>query len=601
MRIPPVQEIIHWLEVGAGARQLRILVSCLLILAVTGWYDLSQLRNLSAPEAMEAAQLARNLARGEGFTTQVVRPLTLQMVEDTLGVEARLGRRPHPDLVNPPLYPLLLAGWMKLVPFDYEIEGYFWRYAPDVWITVFNQLLFLGLAWRLWRLTRRLLNAEAAWVLVAVLVASEYLWRFSTSGLPTMLAMVLFVALLDTLSRLESRDREGHHRWRHFLPGAALAGLFLGLLVLTRYGLLALVAPVALFYLFFLGRRALPLLGVTLAVAAVVVTPWLLRNYQLSGTLFGVRGYALYQETLRFPQGRLERTFRPDLETVGLFDLARKAGEGLRQVAGDDLLRLGGSWVGAFFLVGLLAQYGQPGLNRMRVFLLLCLPALGLTQVLGRTHLSVLNPGFTAENLLAVLTPGVCLVGVACFFWLVSRLELPYPEFRHVLSTLLVLGVALPLAVRVLPPRVVPIVYPPYYPPYLREAAQFLKPTELLMTDAPWATAWYGDRLSVWTTMDASASFYEVNDRHKAISALLLTPLTTDAQFRRHILQSRDHDWARLVVEVLFRTNVPPGFPVRQAWKRGTPDHLFLADRARWLDRPAARDESRPAVPAAEE
>lgn len=592
MRIPPVQEIIHWLEVGSGARQLRILVGCLLIVAVTAWYDLYQVRNFNAPEAMEAAQLARNLARGEGFTTQVVRPLTIQLVEDRLGVEARLGRQPHPDLVNPPLYPLVLAAWMKLVPFNYEIEGYFWRYSPEVWITLFNQLMYLVLCWQVWRLARRLLDTEVAWVLVAVLIASEYLWRFSASGLPTMLAMVLFVALLETLSRLESRHRQGHHRLRHFLPGAALAGLFLGLLVLTRYGLLVLVGPVALFYFFFLGRRAWPALGVTTAVAAAVVTPWLVRNYQLSGTLFGVRSYALYQETLRFPQGRLERTFRPELETVGLLDLTRKASEGLRQIAGDDLLRLGGSWVGAFFLVGLLAQYGNAGLNRMRVFLVLCLPALALTQALGRTHLSVLNPGFTAENLLAVLTPGVCLVGVAFFFWLVRRLELPYPEFRHVLSTLLVLGTALPLAVRVLPPRVIPITYPPYYPPYLREAAQFLKPTELLMSDAPWATAWYGERLSVWTPMDAQASFYEINDRHKAVSALLLTPLTTDAQFRRHILQSRDHDWSRLVLEVLFRNNVPPGFPVRHAWKRGTPDHLFMADRARWLERPAEHDES---------
>lgn len=597
MRIPPVQEIIHWLEVGEGARWLRRGVSVLFILTLLVWYNLSQIRNFNAPEAMEAAQLARNLARGEGFSTLVVRPLTLQMVEDTVGVEARLGRRPHPDLVNPPLYPALLAGWMKLLPFRFEIEGPFWHYQPERLITLFNQLLFLGLAFWVWRLTRRLLHAEAATVLVAVLLVSDYLWRFSASGLPTLLTMLGFVGLLDALSRLERHQREGSSRRRHLLLPAAAAGLALGLLGLTRYGLLVLIVPVALFYLFFLERRALAAFLVTLAVAAAVVAPWLVRNSQLSGTLFGVRSYALYQETLRFPQGRLERLFRPDLEIVQTADLIRKASEGLRQVASDDLLRLGGSWVGAFFLVGLLGQFGRPELNRMRVFLLLCLPTLGLTQALGRTHLSVMSPVFTTENLLATLTPGICLVGVAFFFWLVARLELPYAEFRHVLSTLLVLGAAVPLALRVLPPRVVPITYPPYYPPYLQETAHFLKPSELMMTDLPWATAWYGDRLSVWTTMDAQKSFFEVNDRHKSVSALLLSPLTTDAQFRRQILQSRDHDWARLVLEVLFRTNVPPGFPVRHAWRRGTPDYLFLADRPRWLERPTGREETSPAVP----
>lgn len=600
MRLPPVQEFIHWLEVGQGARVLRLIVGVLCVLAVTIWYDLYQTRNFSAPEAMEAAQLARNLARGEGFTTRVVRPLTIQLVEVTQGVNARLGRQPHPDLFNPPLYPLLLAGWMKLMPFNDDIEGFFWRHQPEVLITAFNQLLFLLLAWLAWRLARRLLNGEAAVVLVAVLCASEFLWRFSASGLPTMLLLVLFVALLDVLLRLEEAQREGRHRLRGFLPWAAAAGLLLGLLTLTRYGLLVLLLPVALFYVLFLGRRVLPVLAVTLLMTAVVVTPWLVRNHQLSGTLFGVRGYALYEETLRFPEGRLERSLRPELETVGTLDLIRKAGEGLRQLAGDDLLRLGGSWVGAFFLVGLLGQYGKPGLNRLRVFLFLCLPALALTQALGRTHLSVMSPGFTTENLLAVLTPGVCLVGVAFFFWMIERLELPFPEFRHVLSTVLVLGTAVPLFVRMLPPRTVPVVYPPYYPPYLQEAVRYLEPSELLMTDMPWATAWYGDRTSVWTPMDAQQSFYEIHDQHKALSALLLTPLTTDAQFRRQILQSRNYEWSRLVLEVMFRTNVPAGFPLTHVWRRGTPDHLFLADRPRWLTKGAGKEEQTPWPPAGE-
>ncbi|MCZ7640857.1 MAG: hypothetical protein M5U12_35255 [Verrucomicrobia bacterium] len=58
--------------------------------------------------------------------------------------------------------------------------------------------------------------------------------------------------------------------------------------------------------------------------------------------------------------------------------------------------------------------------------------------------------------------------------------------------------------------------------------------------------------------------------------------------FRRDILQGRSHDWARLTVEVLLRTNVPTGFPLRYAWSPGIPDHLFLADlllaeREGWL------------------
>lgn len=584
MRIPPIQEIIHWLEVGQGARALRITVGLLTLLAVLGWYDTYQVRNFSSPEAMELSQLARNIARGEGYTTRVIRPLSIQMVDDHLGVESRLSRAPHPDIVNPPLYPVLLAGWLRIAPVDYDISEGFWRYQPEKWITAFNQALFLLAVWLAYRLGRRLLGGEGGVVVALALLASEVLWRLSAAGLPTMLLLVLFVLLLDALSRLETAAREERHPGRSLLVWSGVAGLLIGGLALTRYALLALLVPVVVYQFLFLGRRAGGAVLLTCLLSSLVVAPWLVRNHAVSGTLFGVRSHAAYMDTLRFPEDRVERTLQPDLDIVQNTDLLRKAGEGLRQMASTDVLLLGGTWVGAFFLAGLLAQYGNPAVNRLRVFLFLSLAVLVVVQSVGRTYQSVRSPGLTSENLLLVLTPGVCLVGVAFFRWMVSRMQLPFPEFRHVLSTVLVLGAAVPLFIRVLPPRTIPVVYPPYYPPHLREAAQFLNPSELLMSDVPWATAWYGDRTSVWTTMDSRESFYAIHDQHQAVSGLMLSPLTTDAQFRRQILQSRDHEWSRIAVEVLLRTNLPPGFPLKQAWRRGTPDHLFLADRARWLE-----------------
>ncbi len=582
MRIPPIQEIIHWLEIGQGARVLRNLVGLLCLLTLTFWYDFYQFRNFSAPEAMEAAQLARNLSRGEGFTTQVVRPLAIQLVEDAEGVDARLGRKPPPDLFNPPAYPLLLAGWMKLLPFRYDIGDHFWQYQPELLIAILNQLLLFFSAWLLYRLTKRLIGGDIGVLVAVVLLTSQLLWQFSVSGLSTILLIALVTGLMWVLVLLEEAARSGTRRRWWFVRWGALAGLLLGLAGLTRYAALVLIVPVTLFALLFLGRRTAVVLAMTWVTCAVVVTPWLVRNYHVSGTLFGIPGYAIYQDTTRFPDTRLERSTQPDLAVVQNQDFIRKVGEGLRQVLSDDLLRLGGSWVGAFFLVGLLGQYRNPALNRLRVFLLLSLAALGLAQSLGRTHLSTDSPHINTENLLVLLTPGVFLLGAAFYAWLLDRFDLPFPEFRHVLSTLVAIGAAAPLLAGFLPPRSIPIVYPPYYPPYLQEASQFLKPNELLMSDMPWATAWYGDRRSVWTPLDYGKSFFAINDDQQVVSAVLLSPLSTDAQFRRQILQDRDYDWSRLAVEVFVRTNVPTGFPLTQAWSRGTPDHLFLTDRARW-------------------
>lgn len=589
MRIRPAQELVHWLEVGRGAGAIRLLVAALVLLALTWWYDLSQARNFAAPEAMEAAQLARNLARGEGFTTQVVRPLTLQWVQDRQGVEAGLGRRPHPDLFNPPFYPLVLAGWMRLLPFQYPIGERFWRYQPELLITILNQLLFFASVALAARLAGRLMGREAGWLLALLLLASELLWRFSASGLSTMLALLLTVGLLDVLVRLEAAVREDARRgagW--FLGWGAGAGLLLGLLGLTRYSGLVLVLPVTAFIVLYLGRRALPVLLITWVVGAAVMVPWLMRNERVSGTWFGVPGQALYAETARFPGDRLERSFQPDLSLVETSDVIQKGVEGLRDLLRDDLLRLGGGWFGAFVLVGLLGQYREPAVRRLRLFVLLSLAALAVAQTLGRTHLSATTPTVNTENLLVLLTPGLFLLGVAFYRGLLERFELPFPEFRHFLSAILVAGMAAPLLLGVFGRSPGPVVYPPYYPPHLQQPVSLLKSSEVLMSDMPWATAWYGDRTSVWTTLDAQDAFYQVNDEHHHLTALLLSPLTMDAPFRRDILQGRSHDWARLAVEVLLRTNVPTGFPLRYAWSPGIPDHLFLADlllaeREGWL------------------
>src|SRR5215831_15070695 len=112
-----VQSLIHKLEEAGGVRYLRLILALAAIVAVVAIYDINCYRNFSTPEAMDAAQLARNLARGSGYTTEFIRPLSIYLLEKKHGVKegaplpdnstdpGRL-REAHPDLANPPVYPL---------------------------------------------------------------------------------------------------------------------------------------------------------------------------------------------------------------------------------------------------------------------------------------------------------------------------------------------------------------------------------------------------------------------------------------------------------------------------------------------------------------
>ena len=143
---PHLQEFIHRFEVGEGARWLRGTVAVLALLVVAGLYLLFEYQNLSSPVAMDAAQVARQLARGRGFTTEFVRPLSVHLLEERAAAMERSAqdagclRQPHPDLANPPLYPLLLAGVIKVLTpsFDISSPGQFTVYGPDRLVVAVN-------------------------------------------------------------------------------------------------------------------------------------------------------------------------------------------------------------------------------------------------------------------------------------------------------------------------------------------------------------------------------------------------------------------------------------------------------------------------------
>jgi hypothetical protein len=574
------------MEVGAGMRYLNrtvlFFVCALGVLVVLVGYDLRAFRNLSASEAMDSAQLARNLAQGKGYTTLFVRPLSVYLLaahsrqtNANAGDPAQL-RTSHPDLANPPVYPVVLAGLMKALPFKFAVptrptpfwspDGRFYRYQPDFLIALFNQALLCGLVVCVFFLARRLFDTRVATLSAVVLFTTEVLWRFSVSGLSTLLLLLIFMALIWCVVLLEEEAREP--KWNRFVLFvlAALTGGLVGLGGLTRYSFCWLAVPVVLFVIAYTGKHRAVLAATVLLAFAVVLTPWVIRNYSLSGTPFGTATFALIENSGISLEDHLERSLNPAiLKIPDRFPLLTAAsrifwqklvanGRGLLQ---SDLPKLGGTWVSAFFLVGLLVSFRSPRLGRLRWFVVASLVVLAAVQALGRTKLSDNSPEINSENLLVLLTPMVMMYGVSLFFVLLDQAALPFFQLRPVVVGLFGVIAGLPLILALLPPRTNPIVYPPYYPPSIQTAVGWTKEDELLMSDIPWAVAWYGQSQCMWLTLSARADFYAVNDYLKPISALYLTAQIVDRW-------TQSGDWANLFVQTL---RVLPGdeskYPMR--------------------------------------
>jgi len=513
----------------------------------------------------------------------------------------------HPDLENAPVYPLTLAAAMKVLPFRYKIDetkpfwysaGRFVRHQPDFLIGLFNQSLFLVTVFLTFRLARRLFDNNVAWLSALLLLGCEMLWRFSVSGLSTMLLLLIFIGLAWVIVFIEEEAREPKRGFRHLLLLSVAGGVLLGLGTLTRYSFGWLVVPVVIFIGLFGGPKRFVLSVTAAGVFVLLLAPWVIRNYSLSGLPFGIATYAPVEATFTFPDFRLQRSLETDMSQINLTMFVHKFMGNTRQILQNDVPRLGGTWATPFFLVGLMLSFRKLAIRRLRYFVLGCLGIFIVVQAMGRTHLSEQSPDVNSENLLILLLPLVLVYGVTVFQVLLDQIAFAVRELRYVVIGLFVALMCLPLLFAFLPPRPSSVNYPPYFPPAIQQTAGFMKETELMMSDVPWAVAWYGNRQCLWLTLNAQDDFFAVNDYMKPIRGLYLTPETMDSRFLSQWVRAGEHSWGSFVLESMLKREIPPTFPLRRSPAGYMPEQLFLTDRDRWKISP---EEIKPASPEAED
>jgi len=577
----PLQEWIYQLEEGTGAKVLKVAVAILGFVALAGLFDALAYQSFSSEEAMETAQLARNLSRGKGYTTQTVRPLAIYLLrkQAPTGQAATVLSRPTPDLSTPPMYPVMLAGLMTVLPFDF-IATQYWEFAPERWIAVFNQVLFFVALLLLFRFALRLFDSRVAWLSCALCAGSNVFWKFTISGLSTSWLLVVLLAVVLCLVRLQERQQAGRAGFGS-VALAAGSGILVGVGGLSRYAFVWMIIPVLLYIGWMAPREKGGLCGVAVAAFMLVMIPWVARNMVVSGTCFGTAQYAVLEQTRPFQEDALERSFDPEsgFRRVAPLDVVDKIIINGREMWRTDLPRLGGNWVSAFFLVGLLIPFRKPALGRMRIFLLCSIAVLFVAQAAGQTHLTSDSPDINSENLLALLAPLVFVYGVALFYTLLDQLNLGTVDVRGAVVACFILVMCGPLLMSFMvghnPPP-----HTPYSPLHIRRVAGWMKPDEFMISDIPGAVAWYGDRQCGWLPLDDDQAFYQFN-RLKPIKAVYLTQRTTNSRFLSQMMLD-PKSWGHFVIECEAHGEVPSGFPLTKALAGFLPDQMLVSDQARW-------------------
>jgi hypothetical protein len=390
------------------------------------------------------------------------------------------------------------------------------------------------------------------------------------------------------LVRLQEREMAG----RTGLGSSALAawaGAWIGVGGLSRYAFAWMIIPVLCFIGWVAPRWRTRLCVAAGAAFLVVLGPWIARNVAVSGVCFGTASYSVLEQTPPFADDTLERSFDTEsgFRRVGPLEVVDKFLVNAREMWRNDLPRLGGNWVSAFFLVGLLVPFRNPALGRMRVFLLCSMALLFVVQAAGQTHLSADAPEINSENLLALLAPMAFTYGVALFFTLLDQLNLVTVDTRGALVGGFVLVTCAPLLMSLLVGRGQDR-NTPYSPLGIQWVARMMRPEELMVSDIPGALAWYGDRQCGWLPLDDDQEFYEFN-RLKPIKAVYLTQRTTNGRFLSQMM-SDPKSWGRFVVDACQTSGeVPTGFPLTKAPLGFLPDRMLVSDQPRWRMPPLSR------------
>lgn len=564
-----IQRTVHAIEQGGAAVWIKRFTIVAAIVGLAAFYMVHEFNGLATSQAMDQAQIARNIASGQFWRTNFVRPLAAGQLQRA-GKD--VARRIWYDTYNAPLPPLVNAFVLRPIKRYWLMTPGDVIYAGDRAIAFASICFFFASLVVLYFTALRLFDHRLAVLATALLLLCDTFWKYSLSGLPQMLMLFLFSATLYVLLRaIEAQNRGGAVGiW------LGLTGLGFGLLALSHALTIWMFVGALIVMIFFFkprGWAAVIVLGVFLAV----YTPWLVRNFVITGNPMGVAMYSVLDE-IKYSEAGHMRRLSLDLADVGPGNFRTKITKNLVDEMGRLLQYLGWSAVALTFFVALLHVFKRPETAALRWLIL----AMWLGAVLGMAIYGIREEqGVAANQLHLLFIPIMTCYGLAYLLVQWNRLEINFRIARLAFLTLLFIVCSLPMLFTVLLPSTKGGVrWPPYVPPYISVLNQWMQPEEITATDMPWAIAWYAGRRAMWLP-DTQKTFTEFHDYGvfgAPLNGLYLTPISGSQNTLGDILKGEYSDWAPLILRSVDLQK----FPLKWATLLGLDNEcVFFADRDR--------------------
>jgi hypothetical protein len=585
-----VQAFVHALEEGGWVSRIRLILLLAAVATVFQIVILSQFKGLSNDKGMDQAQIGRQIARGEGFTTKFLRPIAYgQFVR-------HFGSFPEgdiPDTYNAPLNPYVDSILLRFTKSTWKMTEKDVVYASDRIIASASLVFFIMSVGVNFTIAKRLFDRRLALLGMGLVLLCDVFWNFSMTGLPQMLMLLIFSLVNYCLVRaIDARDG-GTLKMKLIWLG--LSGVGFGLLVLA-HGLAIWIFIGALVYIGFAFwpkegawwlRVLLHPAWIPFFIVLGMEGPWLLRLYHLTGNPFGVALYSGYGQLLG-SESQVMRSM--SLDSGGLtfaWFRSKVQAQTIAQLS-SIYTYLGHSPIAPVFFIALLHQYKKPDTASFRW----CLALMWLSALLGMSLFGLPEDGpIHANDLHVLFIPLTLFYGLAFVLVLWTRLAADRPEanlkiVRRSFFVAVYILSAFPLAHMLITANG-RVQWPPYVPPYIAILGEWTDPNEIITSDMPWAVAWYADRVCLWLP-DTQANFTDLHDYqrlHNPIVGLYLTPVSCDTHLFSDIMKGEYKEWSPFILRNLNIRTSNFQLPERTALPIEN-ECIFFSDRNRWSVKP---------------
>jgi Dolichyl-phosphate-mannose-protein mannosyltransferase len=563
-----VQAFVHALE-SRWTKLIRGALTLAAIGAISLIFILAQFRGLSDANGMDHAQIGREIARGNGFSTKIIRPAAVALLKNN---EKKFDVRQLPELYHAPLNPLFNAGLLALAKGTWTPDSEATIYEPDRIIVASAMAVFLIAVLINYFIARRLFDQRLAFTAMVLVLVCDMFWQFSRSGLPQMLMLLIFSCCNYCLLRAIEARVDGGSSLAWSLPCAALFGF----LALAHSLTIWLFAGVVLYAAIFLRPRVLIVI-VMLLVFLAIYSPLPIRNYMVSGNPLGLGVYAALVD-IKGSETTIARATDLNFRDVppGAFR-AKIQSEIVTQIS-KLFGYLGMSIVAPVFFVSLLHVFRRPATSAFRWSVLL----MWFFALLGMSVFGLGEGWLDPNNLHVLFIPVMTFYGLAFVLVLWSRLQIQAGALRAALLVLIVLLSAMPLINTLMSGRFqVKVHWPPYLPAVIARFHTWVSGNEVLATDMPSGVAWYADRLAVYLPQkpEELVQMHDFRTLGLPLAGIYLTPVTGNMRFISEIAKGEYKSWGLLIM----RGSPPKGF----AFSAAVPlpfegESVFYSDRPRW-------------------